>query len=155
LKLFFKYDRRNNMAHFAKIGLNSRVLGVHVVNNSDILNGDGVEDETVGKQFLESIHGWPLWIQTSYNTMAGKHYTDGQESADQSKAFRKNYAGIGKVWDEDRNMFYDKQPYPSWTLDEDKGHWDPPTPMPITETDGLPDIYTWNEGTQSWDKVVE
>jgi len=146
------------MAHFAKIGLNSKVIGVHVVNNSDLLNGNGVEDETVGKQFLESLHGWPLWIQTSYNTRGGKHYTiaeDGSssESADQSKALRKNYAGIGMVWDEDKDMFYAKQPYPSWTLDESKGQWDPPTPMPNTETDGVPDQYTWNEGTQSWDKV--
>ena len=147
------------MAHFAKIGLNSKVIGVHVVNNSDLLNGDGVEDETVGKQFLENLHGWPLWVQTSYNTRAGKHYTideDGSssESADQSKTLRKNYAGIGMIWDEDKDMFYSKQPYPSWTLDESKGQWDPPTPMPSTETGGVPDHYTWNEGTQSWDKVV-
>ena len=148
------------MAHFAKIGINSKVIGVHVVNNSDILNADGVEDESVGKQFLENIHGWPLWVQTSYNTWGGKHYTiaeDGTstESDDQSKALRKNYAGIGKVWDEDKDMFYDKQPYASWTLNESTGEWNSPEPRPITETDGLPDIYTWNEGTKSWDKVVE
>ena len=145
------------MAHFAKIGLNSKVIAVHVVNNSDILNGDGVEDEAVGRQFLESIHGWPLWIQTSYNTSGGKHYTiaeDGSrsESADQSKALRKNYAGIGKIWDEDKDMFYDKQPYASWTLDLEPGYWDAPTPMPNTETNGVSDRYIWNEGTQSWDK---
>tara|TARA_R100000687_G_scaffold70283_1_gene59880 strand:+ start:208 stop:648 length:441 start_codon:yes stop_codon:yes gene_type:complete len=145
------------MAHFAKIGLNSKVIGVHVVNNSDLLNGDGVEDETVGKQFLESLHGWPLWIQTSYNIKGGKHYTiaeDGSssESADQSKALRKNYAGIGMIWDEDKDMFYAKQPYPSWILDESKGQWDAPTPRPSTETDGVPDIYQWNEETKTWNK---
>ena len=56
------------MAHFAKIGINSKVIGVHAVDNKDLLNADGVEDESVGKQFLERIHGWPLWVQTSYNT---------------------------------------------------------------------------------------
>jgi hypothetical protein len=138
------------MAHFAKIGINSKVIGVHAVNNSDILNADGVEDETVGRQFLESLHGWPLWIQTSYNTRGGKHYTDGAESADQSKALRKNYAGIGHIWDEDKDMFYFKQPYASWTLNEGTGQWGPPTPMP---DDGK--RYDWNELTLSWDEIVE
>ena len=130
------------MAHFAKIGLNSRVLGVHVVNNSDLLNGDGVEDETVGKQFLESLHGWPLWIQTSYNTMGGVHKLDGTP-------LRKNYAGIGMIWDEDRDMFYSKQPYASWDLNESTGQWDAPTPYP---DDGKE--YTWNELTTSWDEII-
>jgi hypothetical protein len=131
------------MAHFAKIGLNSKVIGVHAVNNSDILNGDAVEDETVGKQFLESLHGWPLWIQTSYNTHAGVHSGD-------KEPLRKNYAGIGMVWDEDKDMFYAKQPYPSWTLNESTGQWDAPTPYP---DDGKK--YQWNEGTTSWDEIVE
>ena len=138
------------MAHFAKIGLNSKVIGVHVVNNSDLLNGDAVEDETVGRQFLESLHGWPLWIQTSYNTRGGKHYTDNEESADQLKALRKNYAGIGMMWDEDKDMFYAKQPYPSWTLNESTGQWDAPTPYP---DDGKK--YQWNEETLSWDEIIE
>ena len=61
------------MAHFAKLGINGKVIGVHVVNNNDLLNGDGVEDEKVGQQFLERLHGWPasMWIQTSYNTQGG------------------------------------------------------------------------------------
>ena len=138
------------MAHFAKIGINSKVIGVHVVNNSDILNADGVEDEEVGRQFLEGIHGWPLWIQTSYNTVGGIHYTDREESVDQSKALRKNYAGIGHIWDEDKDMFYGKQPYASWTLNEGSGQWDPPTPKP---DDGK--RYDWNESTLSWDEIVE
>ena len=144
------------MAHFAKIGLNSKVIAVHVVNNSDILNGDGVEDEAVGRQFLENLHGWPLWIQTSYNTRGGKHYTiaeDGSqsESADQSKALRKNYAGRGKIWDEDNDMFYDPQPYASWTLNLTTGEWDPPTPMPDTDTNGFKDRYLWKENTKTWE----
>jgi len=139
------------MAHFAKIGLNSKVMGVHVVNDSDILDGAGVEDETVGQQFLEKLHGWPasMWKQTSYNTYAGTH-----SSGDNSKALRGNYAGIGMTYDEDNNIFYGKKPYASWTLNTTTATWEAPTPMPSTTTDGYPDDYTWNESTKAWDKVV-
>ena len=49
------------MAHYAKLGANNKVIAVHVVNDSDCHNGDGIEDEEVGRQFLERIHHWPLW----------------------------------------------------------------------------------------------
>lgn len=140
------------MAHFAKLGINGKIIGVHAVNNSDTLNGDGVEDETVGQQFLENIHGWPalMWIQTSYNTRAGKHIdpNTGEESADQTKALRGNYAGIGKIWDEEKNIFYFPQPYASWTLNESTAMWEPPTPRPADSQK-----YEWNEGNASWDII--
>ena len=58
------------MAHFAKLGANSKVIQVLTLNNSDMHNADGVEDETVGQQYLETHNNWPaqMWIQTSYNT---------------------------------------------------------------------------------------
>ena len=58
------------MAHFAKIGLNGKVLQVLTVENKHILNADGVEDETVGQQYLQQHNNWAaeMWIQTSYNT---------------------------------------------------------------------------------------
>jgi glutaredoxin-related protein len=61
------------MAHFAKLGANSKVIQVLTLNNSDMLNADGVEDETVGQQYLETHNNWPaqMWIQTSYNTSGG------------------------------------------------------------------------------------
>jgi len=138
------------MAHFAKLGINGKVIGVHVVNNSDILNGSGVEDETVGQQFLERIHGWPasMWIQTSYNTTGGTHKLGGT-------ALRGNYAGIGQVYDEDNNIFRGKQPYASWTLNKTTASWDAPTPMPSSvDGDGKPEAYEWNETTKAWDKVA-
>lgn len=134
------------MAHFAKIGLNSKVIAVQVVDNENLLDGSGNESEEVGRQFLENVHGWPLWVQTSYNTTGGVHSLDGTP-------LRKNYAGIGKVWDEDKDMFYAQQPFGSWTLNLTTGLWDPPTPKPDTETDGFGDAYEWNELTTSWDKV--
>ena len=122
------------MAHFAKLGINGKVIAVHVVNNSDILDANGQESEKIGQEFLERLHGWPksMWIQTSYNTRAGMLY------------------------DEDNDIFRPKQPYASWTLDTTTGHWVPPTPQPITnDADGNEDAYTWNETNQVWDKVVD
>ena len=94
------------MAHYAKLGANNKVIAVHVVADSDCQNADGVEDEEVGRQFLERIHNWPLWKQTSYNTLNNKH-----SSGDNSKAFRGNYAGIGYTYDEDNDIFIHPKPY--------------------------------------------
>jgi hypothetical protein len=99
------------MAHFAKLGANRKVIAVLTLNNGDMLNADGVEDERVGQQYLERHNNWPaqMWIQTSYNTQAGTHKLGGTP-------LRGNYAGIGYTWDEDNNIFYSKKPYPSWVL---------------------------------------
>ena len=137
------------MAHFAKLGINSKVISVEVVADDDCKNADGIEEDVVGVQFLERIHGWPLWKKTSYNTRGGKHYKeDGTESDDQSKAFRKNYAAIGYTYDEDRDAFIPIKPFASWVLNEDTCQWETPIPMP---TDGQP--YRWNEENQSWDAI--
>ena len=87
------------------------------------------------------------WVQTSYNTRGGVHYgQDGQP--DGGVALRKNYAGIGYIYDSVRDAFIPPQPYPSWTLNEDTCNWVPPTPYP---TDG--NIYSWDEDTQSWVEI--
>ena len=58
------------MAHFAKLGANGKVIQVLTMDNDKMLNADGVEDESVGQQWLETHNNWPaqMWIQTSYNT---------------------------------------------------------------------------------------
>ena len=95
------------MAHYAKLGINSKVIGVEVVADADCLNGSGVEDEEVGRQFMERIHSWPLWKKTSYNTAGGQHKDGGTP-------LRGNYAGIGYTWDKDDQIFWSKKPYASW-----------------------------------------
>ena len=99
------------MAHFAKLGANGKVIQVLTMDNDKMLNADGVEDETVGQQWLETHNNWPaqMWIQTSYNTSSNTH-----SSGDNSKAFRGNYAGIGYTWDEDNQIFWPKSPFASW-----------------------------------------
>ena len=104
------------MAHYAKLGINSKVIAVEVVANSDCQDADGVEDEEVGRQFLERIHNYPLWKQTSYNTTKGKHKLGGTP-------LRGNYAGIGMIYDEDNDIFILKKPYTSWVLNVSEARW--------------------------------
>ena len=145
------------MAHFAKLGANSKVIQVLTMDNDKMLNADGVEDESVGQQYLETHNNWPaqMWIQTSYNTSGNTH-----NSGDNSKAFRGNYAGIGYEWDEDNQIFWPKKPYPSWVKNTSTASWQSPIgdAPALTEeqssqneagTNGW--IYDWNESAQTWD----
>ena len=140
------------MAHFAKIGMSSKVIQVLTLNNGDMLNADGVEDETVGQQYLQRHNNWPaqMWIQTSYNTSGGKH-----KSGDDSKALRGNYAGIGYTWDEDNNIFYRKKPYASWVLNTTTASWHSPIgDAPDLGEESDTHRYDWNEDTGAWDKAT-
>jgi hypothetical protein len=145
------------MAHFAKLGANGKVIQVLTLNNSDMLNADGVEDESVGQQYLETHNNWPaqMWIQTSYNTSGNTH-----NSGDNSKAFRGNYAGIGYTWDEDDQIFWPKKPYASWVKNTTTASWQSPigdAPSLTAEQTSQNEAgtnswyYAWNESGQSWD----
>ena len=140
------------MAHFAKLGANNKVISVEVVADSDCLNADGIEDEEVGRQFLERIHSWPLWKQTSYNTQGNKH-----KSGDDSKALRGNYAGIGMTYDEDNDLFLPKKPFVSWTLNVAEARWQSPIgdAPALSEEEETTHRYEWNESTGAWDKVAK
>ena len=88
------------------------------------------------QDFIDTQSG--TWVQTSYNTQAGVHLLGGTP-------LRKNYAGIGYVYDAERDAFYAPSPYPSWVLDEDTCLWEAPVAHP---NDGLD--YTWDEATLTW-----
>ena len=150
------------MAHFAKIGLNSKVIAVHGLDNNKMLNASNVEDETVGVQELTRIHGWPLWVQTSYNTRGNKYYNTNGTEGDQTKKLRGNYAGIGYLWDEENNLFFPPKPYASWVKYNAEARWRSPigdAPALTTEQASQNTAnthrwsYNWNEGAQSWDLV--
>ena len=141
------------MAHYAKLGANNKVIAVHVVADSDCQNADGVEDEEVGRQFLERIHSWPLWKKTSYNTYGGQHKNGGTP-------LRGNYAGIGMTYDEDNDIFISKKPYASWVLNVAEARWQSPAGDAPALTDEQTSqntanthrwVYNWNESGQSWD----
>jgi|TARA_R100001591_G_scaffold72435_1_gene80632 hypothetical protein len=134
------------MAHFAKIGLNSKVIGVHAVDNKDLENADGIQEEEIGRQYLERIHHWPLWKQTSYNTVANTHKLGGTP-------LRGNYAGVGYTYDEDEDIFWPPKPHASWVKDMATASWKSPIgdrpEVPAEQIDTH--YYVWNESGQSWD----
>jgi hypothetical protein len=130
------------MASFAKIGLNSKVISVHSVHNNVLKDANGVEDENLGIEFLTELTHWPIWKQTSYNTKAGVHLLGGTP-------FRKNHAGIGYTYDEERDAFIPATPYASWILNETTCQWEAPVALP---SDAGPEKgYIWNEETKQWD----
>jgi len=129
------------MASFAKIGLNNKVIEVLSVNNEVLKDADGIEQENIGIDFLTKLTGWAIWKQTSYNTHGGIH-------ANNETPLRKNHAGIGYTYDEDRDAFIPKKPFKSWVLNESTCLWNAPVSYP---NDG--EIYSWNELTLSWDLV--
>jgi len=130
------------MAHYSFLDKNMKVVEV-----------------IVGKDENEGIHDWEVYYgskrgmickRTSYNTRGGVHYTDGEPSDDQSKAFRFNYSGIGYTYDEERDAFIPPKPFESWVLNEDTCLWEAPVAMP---DDG--EMYRWDEESLDWVAVEE
>lgn len=125
------------MGHFAKIenGIVTQVIAAE-------------------QNFIDSgvVGDASLWIQTSYNTREGIYYTPNTNipDPDQSKALRKNYAGIGYTYDAALDAFVPPKPFFSWFLDTNTCQWKPPSPRP---NDGK--YYVWNEETQTWDFVSD
>jgi hypothetical protein len=125
------------MAHYAKV--QNKLVTQVMVAEKEFLD-----------TFIDSSPG--EWIQTSYNTMGGVHYqSDGfTPSADQSKALRKNYAGIGFTYDVDRDAFIPPKPFDSWILNEDTCLWESPVAKPTTELEDN-QYYSWNESITNWE----
>jgi len=124
------------MSHYAQLDENNVVVFVIHAKSND------KEDE-----FTESTGD--VWKQTSHNTYGGVHYTDGEPSADQSKALRFNYAGIGFTYDADSDAFIPPQPYASWVLDEATCLWVAPIAYPA---EGM---HTWDEQAGDWVEVPD
>jgi hypothetical protein len=128
------------MASFAKLNSENMVTTVVSVVNEVLKDSNGIEQEAMGVQFLKNLYNEPnaIWKQTSYNTHGGIHNNGGTP-------FRKNHAGKGYTYDENRDAFIPPKPYNSWILNEETCNWNAPIPYPQDEN-----IYTWNEETQSW-----
>lgn len=117
------------MAHFAQIDENHIVRQVLVIEQDVIDTG---------------LFGDPnSFVQTSYNTVGGVHRLGGTP-------LRKNYAGIGFIYDSVRDAFIPPKPFDSWTLNENTCRWESPTEYP---TDGK--SYGWDEKTISWIEMAE
>jgi hypothetical protein len=118
------------MAHFAELNENNEVLRVVVIANSELLDENGNEQESLGVTFCNQLFSG-TWKQTSYNGN-----------------IRKNFAGVGFTYDVDRDAFIAPKPYASWVLNETTCQWEAPTAMP---DDG--NLYVWNEETTSWNQI--
>lgn len=129
------------MASFAKIGLNNKVIEVLSVHNNELLDSNGVEQETIGIDFLTKLTGWSIWKQTSYNTHGGIHKLGGTP-------LRKNHAAIGYTYDEDKDAFISPKPYSSWTLNDTTCLWEAPVAYPDDDNN-----YSWNETNQTWEVI--
>lgn len=124
------------MAHYAFLDENNIVTQV-IVGKDETELIDGLDPET----WYGNFQGQKC-LRTSYNTYGGVN-TNGVP-------FRKNYAGIGFTYDEQRNAFIPPSPFPSWVLDEDTCLWQAPTPRPkATETT----VWKWDEPSVSWVEI--
>lgn len=115
------------MAHFAKLGIGNIVIKVEKISN------DVAITEQDGINFLKDLYKEPnaVWVQTSYNNK-----------------FRKKFAGVGDIYDANKDIFIPIKPYPSWVYNEETGYFDAPVPYP---NNGEP--HSWNEETKSWIKI--
>jgi hypothetical protein len=119
------------MAHYAFINDQNIV--------TEVIVGKDETDTTMDwEQHYAEFRPGMICRRTSYNTYAGTHTTGGAP-------YRKNYAGIGYIWDAARDAFIPPKPFDSWVLNEETCSWDAPTPMPVDDN-----RYQWDEATTSW-----
>jgi hypothetical protein len=125
------------MAHFAKVKDNKVIKVI-------------VAEPEFFETFIDSTAG--QWLQTSYNTFGGVHYDPitKEPSFDQSKALRKNFAGIGFDYDSARDSFIPPKPFNSWILNEQTCLWNAPVAIPTTELEEY-QYYSWNESIINWE----
>jgi hypothetical protein len=122
------------MAYFAKLGTGNIIEKVISINNVVITDANGVEQEQLGNDFINKLYNTrDIWKQTSYN-----------------RNFRKNYAGIGYHYDQERDAFIPPKPFNSWILNEDTCRWEAPVAMPTTTLEDN-QYYSWNESIVNWE----
>jgi hypothetical protein len=132
------------MASFAKLDNNNIVVRVESVVNDVLKDSNGIEQESIGIQFLKTLYNEPnaVWKQTSYNTHGGVHDNGGTP-------FRKNHAGIGYTYDSNRDAFISPKPFNSWILNEDTCIWNAPIAYPVDSN--INNMYKWNEEILNWE----
>jgi hypothetical protein len=122
------------MAYFAKLGTGNIIENVISINNSVITDSNGIEQEQLGVDFINKLYNTrDVWKKTSYNNN-----------------IRKNFAGIGFQYDQERDAFIPPKPFNSWILNEDTCLWNAPVAMPTTELEDN-QYYSWNESIVNWE----
>jgi hypothetical protein len=124
------------MAHYAFLDDDNIVTEVITGVDEDV-----VQTDTDGTQVGGTSEAW----ETFYGNFRGQVC----KRTSYNNNYRKNYAGIGYVYDAAREAFIAPKPYASWVLDEDTCQWQAPTPYP---TDGK--NYYWSEDDLSWREIT-
>jgi len=123
------------MAHYAFLDENNIVTEVITGVNEDVTQTD-LDGTLVGG----SSEAWETFYGNKREQVCKRTSYNGN--------YRKNYAGVGMVFDVERDAFYLPQPYPSWTLNEDSCIWESPVPYPTDDK-----FYTWDEDQQQWTEI--
>jgi hypothetical protein len=128
------------MAHFAKLGTGNIIEQVISINNAVVTDSNGIEQEKLGLDFINKLYNTrDVWKQTSYN-----------------RNFRKNFAGIGYSYDQQRDAFIAPKPFNSWILNEDTCKWESPIPSPSSYTNEQDKLvqFRWNENILNWEEFT-
>lgn len=132
------------MAYFAKLNSSNIVTQVISINDNILLDENGNEIEQKGIDYINNVlyKTNDVWKKTSYNTLKGQHLNN-------KTPLRKNFAGIGHIYDETRNAFIGPKPFYSWILNENSCVYEAPIPLPEKP---WPEntFYSWDEETVSW-----
>lgn len=127
------------MSHFAQLDKNNNVINVTAVDNHNICDENGIENEEIGIKFLKKIFGQDtIWVQASYNAN-----------------IRRYFPSIGWKYDKELNIFIPPKPFNSWNFNEKTGYWEPPIPSPPIEKIDInsptpPKVYMWDEDNMKW-----
>jgi hypothetical protein len=114
------------MAHYAFLDENNIVTEV-ITGRNETETVNGISD---WEQYYGNLRN-QICKRTSYNNN-----------------IRKNFAGIGYTYDEERDAFISPKPFQSWLLNEETCIWEAPVAYP---TDNK--MYRWNETTQEWIEI--
>jgi len=128
------------MAHFAKLGTGNIIETVISINNYVITDSNVMEQEQLGVDFINKLYKTrDDWKQTSYNNN-----------------IRKNFAGIGYSYDQQRDAFIAPKPFNSWILKEDICRWEAPIPSPSSYTNEQDKLvqFRWNENILNWEEDI-
>ena len=134
------------MAHFAQLDDNNVVTQVIVVGNSDTADVNGVESESIGVAFCQSLLGAETnWKQTSYNgNMRGNYAGIGM----------KYMSGVATLGVGSTDVFMPQQPHASWTISTTEAEWVSPlgaAPSLTDEQRAAGSYYAWDESAYQAD----
>jgi hypothetical protein len=115
------------MAHYAFLDVNNIVTEVITGRNED--------------EVIDNISDWENYYGGLKNQVCKRTSYNGN--------YRKNFAGIGFTYDENRNAFIAPKPFSRWVLNEETCCWEAPVAYPNDNKD-----YIWNDNKGEWEEVV-